>query len=259
MGVDIFSLGQAGFRLTFPGAVLYIDPYLSDYVSETFGEKLKRLVAVPIRPSAIADADWVLITHAHADHADPHTISALAKASPLCRFICPHPVYSILIDAGVSADRIQLADEDWVALGKELSVRAVPAAHLQIERDQDNRLSCVGYLVRHRDKVLYHSGDTIPHPEIFAALDSSRPIDIAMLPVNERNYYRDAAGIVGNMSVREALQMARDLGAATLVPIHWDLFAPNSTPQAEVELIYEYTKPPFELRFIESGASQSFW
>ncbi|MGE4056620.1 MAG: MBL fold metallo-hydrolase, partial [Vicinamibacterales bacterium] len=60
-------------------------------------------------------------------------------------------------------------------------------------------------------------------------------------------YYRDGRGIIGNMSVREAFQMAADLGVTTLVPMHWDLFAPNSVPREELALLYELLRPPFRL------------
>lgn len=246
-------------RLQLSAAVVYIDPYLTDYVADTFGGELARLVPPPVAPHDVGDATWVLVTHAHADHADPTTLAPLAKASPGCRFICPSPVVPILIDAGIDKSRIRLASEQWSEMAPSLSVRAVPAAHTGIERDADGNLSYVGYLLRHQGKSIYHSGDTIPHPEIFEALKRDQPIDVAMLPVNERNYYRDAAGIVGNMSVREACQMATDVAARILVPIHWDLFAPNGTPRAEIELIYGQSVRPFELKMIESGATLALW
>jgi len=68
------------------------------------------------------------------------------------------------------------------------------------------------------------------------------------MPVNERNFYREKRGIVGNMSVREAFQMATDIGVKTLVPTHWDMFAPNSVYKEELNLLYELMRPPFEMR-----------
>jgi L-ascorbate metabolism protein UlaG (beta-lactamase superfamily) len=49
------------------------------------------------------------------------------------------------------------------------------------------------------------------------------------------------------MSVREAFQMAAELGATTLVPIHWDLFAPNSVFREELLLLYDLLRPPFRM------------
>jgi len=50
------------------------------------------------------------------------------------------------------------------------------------------------------------------------------------------------------MSVREAFQMAADIGVKTLVPTHWDMFAPNSVYKEELNLLYELMRPPFEMR-----------
>ena len=73
-------------------------------------------------------------------------------------------------------------------------------------------------------------------------------IDVAFIPVNERNFYREKRGIIGNMSVREAFQMAADIGVKTLVPTHWDMFAPNSVYKEELDLLYKLMRPPFEMR-----------
>jgi L-ascorbate 6-phosphate lactonase len=134
------------------------------------------------------------------------------------------------------------------------SLRAVPAAHTEIHRNLEGELRDVGYLLKMGDTTIYHAGDTIPHPEIFTAL-KGEGIDIAFLPVNERNHYRDAQGIIGNMTLREAFQMATDLGVKTLIPTHWDMFAPNSAFPEEIELLHKLLAPPFELKILHAGQS----
>jgi L-ascorbate metabolism protein UlaG (beta-lactamase superfamily) len=83
---------------------------------------------------------------------------------------------------------------------------------------------------------------------VVASLRRLAPIEIAVLPVNERNYYRDRRGIVGNMSIREAFGLAEEIGARTLVPVHWDMFAPNCVPREEIELACRLLKPACEIR-----------
>jgi L-ascorbate metabolism protein UlaG (beta-lactamase superfamily) len=258
MSLEILGLGQSGVRMAFSDTVVYIDPYLTDRVADVHGPWLSRQLPPPIAPDAVRDARWVLVTHAHADHADPATLGPMATASPEARFVCPPPAVEILTDAGIDRDRIQFAEERWTALSPTVSMRAVPAAHLELERTADGRPACVGYLLEADGRRVYHAGDTVPHPEI-AAVVADRPIDFALLPVNERNYYRDALGIVGNMSVREALQMATEIGASALIPIHWDLFAINSTPRAEIELLHRLLQPELGLRFCASGTSERLW
>ena len=50
------------------------------------------------------------------------------------------------------------------------------------------------------------------------------------------------------MSVREAFQYAEEIGARTVIPIHWDMFEPNSVLPEEIELLYAKLQPDFRLR-----------
>jgi L-ascorbate metabolism protein UlaG (beta-lactamase superfamily) len=236
---------------------MYVDPYLTDYVADRYGEALRRLIPPPCAAHQVTDADWVLVTHAHEDHADPTSLGPLAVASPQARFVCPPPVVGILLEAGIDRSRIERAPSHWLPLTAQVAIRAVPAAHLAIERDENGAPSCVGYLIRAYDRVVYHSGDTIPHPDVIAAVRAEGPIASAFLPVNERNYYRAVQGIIGNMSVREAVQFARDIQARELIPVHWDLFAPNSTPKPEIRLVHELMGGTPALRFCESGLTET--
>lgn len=247
------ALGQAGFRLEADGTVLYIDPYLTDSVAEQFGEALRRVRQAPVRPHQIRDANVVLVTHAHLDHADPATLAPLSQASPTAIFLCPRCVVPILAGSGVSRDRIRVATEDDPFQFARVSVHTVPAAHTAIQRDSDGALECVGFVVRSGQKTVYHSGDTIPDSQIVRAVRAISSIDFAMLPVNERNVYRDRAGIIGNMTVREAFEFAAELGVSTLIPMHWDLFRPNSVYREEIELLFGLLKPPFEMTVLEPG------
>ena len=259
MAPTVTGLGQAGVRLAWPGLTIYVDPYLTDYVADRYGEALRRLIPPPFAAHQITDADWVLVTHAHEDHADPTSLGPLSAASPQARFVCPRSVVTILLDAGIARSRIVLAPLHWLPLARDVAIRAVPAAHLVIERDESGAPSCVGYLMRAGERVVYHSGDTIPHPDVIAAVREEGPIASAFLPVNERNYYREAQGIIGNMSVREAVQFARDIQAGELIPIHWDLFGPNSTPKPEIRLIHELMGGTPAIRFCESGLTEVLW
>jgi L-ascorbate metabolism protein UlaG (beta-lactamase superfamily) len=41
--------------------------------------------------------------------------------------------------------------------------------------------------------------------------------------------------------------MAAEIGVRTLVPMHWDMFAPNSVFREEIELVYGRLNAPFAL------------
>jgi L-ascorbate metabolism protein UlaG (beta-lactamase superfamily) len=52
-------------------------------------------------------------------------------------------------------------------------------------------------------------------------------IDVGLLPINGRDPEREARGIVGNLSEREAAWVAREAAFDLLIPMHYDLFARN--------------------------------
>jgi L-ascorbate 6-phosphate lactonase len=243
-------LGQSGFRFEAAGTVIYVDPYLSDSVAEREGPHLRRQIPIPILPENVIDAHVVCITHAHPDHCDDATLLPLSTASPACCFVCPAEVAEHLVGAlHIPPTRIVVATEAWIDLGSGVRVRAIPAAHPRIERDAQGNARCVGYLFESGGRRVYHSGDCSVDPEQVAILKGLLPIDVAFLPVNERNFYREQLGIIGNMSVREAFGFAADLGVRMVVPMHYDMFQPNAVYPDEIREVYERERPPFSLVF----------
>lgn len=247
------ALGQVGYRFQFGTTVVYVDPYLSDYVERVEGPELRRLFPVPYAPDTVTDADWVLITHAHIDHCDPLTVVPIARGSPRCRFMGPAPVLAVLRAQGLAEACLAPASEtEWLSLGDALKVISVPAAHPTISRTGGGCAHCVGYVIEYGGRRIYHAGDTSLADELLTAIARLAPIEIAFLPVNERNYFRDRRGIIGNMSIREAFGLADELGIRTVVPVHWDMFAPNCVPRREIELAYELLEPAFDMKFYPS-------
>lgn len=245
--IPVQMLGQSGCRLAFPGATVYLDPYLSNSVQVLDAPDLERQIPIPLPPEKVTDADIVLITHAHIDHCDPHTLPRLAQASPQAHFFGPTPVLKQLTEWGIDPVRLDLATEDWIDLVPDLSARAIPAAHPEIERDAQGNLACVGYLLDYAGQRIYLAGDTSARQEIIDALVAHGPIDTAFLPVNEHNFFRGRRGIVGNMSVREAFQFASEIGAKQVVAVHWDMFAINAVDPDEIRLIHQRMNPGFAL------------
>lgn len=240
-------LGQAGFKFEFNGINLFIDPYLSDYVEKMEGPALKRMRAAPLQSSKIIDADFLLITHIHMDHCDPETIMPILSASPQAKIIAPHGVIAFLVQQGMSAERGISVSENTIHISNELSVTSIPAAHPTIQYDDNGHLECVGFIINYQGRKIFHSGDTSPDDYIINALRSVAPIDVALLPINEKNFYRDKEGIIGNMSIREAFGMALDMSAKIVVPMHYDMFKNNMVYLDELAVVYREQRPAFEL------------
>ncbi len=245
--IPIQLLGQSGCKMSFSSATIYLDPYLSNSVQELEAPDLDRLLPVPIPPNEVTDADWVLITHTHIDHCDPHTLPDIAKASPQCQFIGPAPVLKTLETWGIETARLKLSHGSWKTLTTELRIHAVPAAHPEITRDKKGRLSAVGYLLEYAEKRIYLAGDTAVTQELIDYLMAHSPIDSAFLPVNERNFFRDRRNIIGNMSIREAFLLAEETNIRKVIPVHWDMFAENAVYPEEIKAVYRGMAPSFEL------------
>ena len=248
MDIGFKLLGQSGCKLTFSDCVVYVDPYLSNSVEE-IDRELKRLVEIPVLPEEIDDADWVLITHEHMDHCDPETLPVLAEASPSAKFVGPYGVLNALDQWGIDDSRLILAEESWNSISCNIKIHAVPAAHLEVVRNEQGLLECVGYVIDAFGTRIYIAGDTCVCEEVMATLKELVPIHVGILPVNERNYFKEQRGIIGNMSPREAFMLASALDIDLVIPVHWDMFAENSLSPEEISLVYSSIAPRFKLLF----------
>jgi L-ascorbate metabolism protein UlaG (beta-lactamase superfamily) len=222
---------------------------LTDSVAEVEGPAFRRMTPPPIRPEQVEDADLILITHIHQDHCDAATLLPINQASPKCNIICPNEVSIFLLKLGIKSEKITVARGEWITINNKVKILPVLAAHPVIEKDLDNLYRSVGYIIEYGTRRMYHAGDTSPDDELIRTLKEVGDIEVAFLPVNEKNYFRKKKRIIGNMSVREAFEMASELGIRTFVPTHWDLFAPNSVYREEIELLYRLMRSPFQLLF----------
>jgi L-ascorbate 6-phosphate lactonase len=247
--IKLLPLGQVGYRLDIDGTVIYIDPYLSNSVQEKEDKDLNRLFPLPLKPNEIDDADFVLITHFHRDHCDEDTVIPISICSPRCKFIAPKNVVDYLTSIGIDSDKFQCILKDPILLTKSIRLYPTPAAHPNIEYDSNGGWRFLGYILEIKNKRIYHAGDTSLDKLLIDFITKIGRIDLAFIPVNERNYFRESKGIIGNMSVREAFGFAEALGVETLVPTHWDMFESNQVFREEIEILYSKLKPPFKLEF----------
>ncbi len=252
---ELTFLGQSGIVLRTGRLGLCVDPYLSDSVADRHGPEFRRQVPAPVGPEGLTELRWIFLTHAHDDHTDLATLLPLLRSNPGARIVAPRESRDLLVAAGVARDRLTQPGRGWLSLGEGLQVRAVPAAHLELEADPQGEWRYVGYLFRWGHQSLYHAGDTVPHPDLIGELAAEGAPTWALLPVNERNHFRAARGIVGNMTVREAFELADVIGARHVIPLHWDLFAGNSVSPEEIRLIHRLVAPRFELQLLNAGES----
>ncbi len=225
-GVGLAWLGQAGFIVRSAAATALIDPFLSPHDGREYESGLP--------PAGATGIDVVLCTHEHVDHFDAASAPAIAEASPGAVFVVPTPIVDMVTEAGIGSDRVVGVQPGEPTEIAGLSIRAVPAMHGVTMEDaygfgkelSGGLIRFVGYVIDAGGVRLYHAGDTI-HYEAMEDTLRGLAVDLAMLPINGRDPVREARGIVGNLSEREAAWLASAIGAEAVVPMHYDLFARN--------------------------------
>ncbi len=158
--VKFHALMHACIRIQYDGKEIQIDP-------------VSKLGNRSINYAAMPKADYIFVTHEHADHYDAAALKTLSadKTQLVMNKRCADMYGSGKVMA--NGDKLQLAD---------VSVEAVPAYNSTAGREQfhpkgrDN-----GYILTIDGLRIYIAGDTEDIPEMAQIKD----IDIAFLPCNQ--------------------------------------------------------------------------
>jgi L-ascorbate metabolism protein UlaG (beta-lactamase superfamily) len=263
-GVELWWLGQAGFRLRDPagGPVVFCDPYLTS--------SAERRWAAPCDVAALAQADFVLVSHDHVDHLDRPALSA-AAALPGSRFrlVVPKPLADKLAgELQLPPARIIGAQPAERIARDGITIDPVPARHGinvsdaytfgQEIADSHGRVRYLGYVVELGGVRAYHAGDGIPYVGQAERVRALNP-HVALLPINGRDFFRELdLNIVGNMDFREAARLANDIGVDVLVPMHWELFAHNRGFPGDLVTYVADTYPGVSVLVMGRGARFTF-
>ena len=235
----LFYLGQESFLVKYHDTYLLVDPYLSDYVDRnccTETVKWVRKYPAPIKAEELDFIDYVLCTHDHFDHADPETLRILASACPNARFIAPKPIKDTILSYGIQPDRMIGAVADEVLEFDRCSIVPVPAAHEELHRDENGDYMELGYKILLGDISIYHAGDCCIYDGLAERI---LDIDVCMVPVNGRSYYKLRDDIIGNMTAEEAVLLTKEINAGLLIPMHYDLYDVNCiNPAHFVDCLY---------------------
>ena len=235
----LFYLGQEGYLIKYQEKYIVIDPYLSSYVDENCcSETVKwvRNYPAPLKPEDLDFVDYVLLTHEHYDHADPYTLSVIAKCNPKAKFIAPEPIKNTILSYGVAPENMIGALADELIELDSCKVIPIPAAHEELRQDANGNYMDMSYKVLCGDISIYHAGDCCLYDGLTERVMN---IDVLMVPINGRSYYKLRDDIIGNMTVEEALILAKECNADMIVPMHYDLYPINCVNPAHfVDMLY---------------------
>ena len=217
----LWWLGQHSFILKLGGAVLYLDPFLTDLPGRRFPS--------PIRAGDMANAALIFGSHDHADHIDRPVWPAIARTAPRAQFVVPDLLREGLArDLGLAAARLVGLDDGVTVRVGGIEITGVAAAHEFLDPDPaTGRHPHLGFVVRANGCSVYHSGDCCVYEGLQTRLKSLRP-DVMLLPINGRDARRLKAGCIGNMTYQEAADLAGAVAPALAIPAHFDMFEGNT-------------------------------
>ena len=233
----LWFLGQMSFVVKINGVIIYFDPFLNDFTDETGAG---RCYGPPFLPDCGLPADYFICSHNHADHLNLQTLLPQAQTNPKTRFIVPRPFTGLLTGAGVDGSRV-IGAQSGVTLRLEVGLALTPvaAAHTAYETDKNGDDLYLGYVLNGGGCRIYHAGDTVVTPRLVETLKGLGPINIAILPVNGGDWERAGRGIAANMTVEDAVKLARAIDADLSVPAHYDLLGGNAVnPSFFAEAMY---------------------
>ncbi|MCH7725694.1 MAG: MBL fold metallo-hydrolase, partial [Planctomycetes bacterium] len=207
----LWWLGQSGFLIQWQGHHLLLDPYLSDSLTKKYAQTDKphvRMTELVIDPRRLDFVDVVTSSHNHTDHLDGETLIPLLDVNPQLIVLVPEANRLFVADRlDVPPDRLTTVDDGGLVNAGEFTIHAVPAAHEDVERDENGRCRFLGYVIQFGEWTVYHSGDTVRYTGMAERL-CQWSIDVALLPINGHAPERR---VPGNLWGREAAELARDI------------------------------------------------
>jgi L-ascorbate metabolism protein UlaG (beta-lactamase superfamily) len=225
-GIHATWLGHSTVLVKVDGFTILTDPVFSLRVGLNFGPitlGIKRLVAVAAEPVDLPAIDLVLLSHAHMDHFDLPSLRRLERAGT--QVVTAYRT-SDLLRVKRYAHVHELRWNQTVRVGP-VAIRAFQVAHWGARMRSDVYRGYNGYLLNVGQRQILFGGDTA-HTHHFKQLRSSRPIDLAIMPIGAYDPW-----IHVHCNPEQALAMANDAGAEFILPVHHQTFQLSREPKLE--------------------------
>jgi L-ascorbate metabolism protein UlaG (beta-lactamase superfamily) len=217
-GLRAWWLGHASTLIEIDGVRVLTDPVLSERASPFQFIGPKRLHPAPLPLAEWKNIDAVVISHDHFDHLDMDTIRHLAQGGT-------HFYVGLGIGAHLERWHVpdaQIHEMDWweQASIKGVTIVCTPARHYAGRTSMNNSTLWASWMVKGPQHSAYFSGDTGYAGHFKAIRDKLGAPELALIKVGA---YGDTWLDI-HMNPEAAIQAVQDLGATTLLPVHWATF-----------------------------------
>jgi L-ascorbate metabolism protein UlaG (beta-lactamase superfamily) len=216
-------VGHASFLLQTGGMNILLDPVWSDRASPVSFAGPRRVNAPGVAFDQLPPIDAVLVSHAHYDHLDMPTLSALATPHRP-RLITPLGNDSIIraSDNSIAAEAHDWGSKIW--LSPNISVTLAPMRHWSARgiTDRDKALWSA-FIIDTPGGRVYHVADSgYGDGRHFRAAREHGPIKLAILPIGayEPRWFMHE----NHMNPAEAVKAFQDCGAEFALAHHFGTF-----------------------------------
>ncbi len=195
-----------------------------------------RLQEPGIDPANLPPLDAVLVSHMHFDHLSLASLNLVESRTR--RLFVPRGGTVYIPDYSFEVRELPT----WESFEEGgLRVTAVPVKHVGFRYGVDSAWmteSFTGYVLEYHGLTVYFAGDTAYDGDRFRATAARFPsIDLALVPIapiHPRQYMQAT-----HVDPREGLQAFLDLGARTMVPIHYDTLVNGFDAPGEPRAVLE--------------------
>jgi L-ascorbate metabolism protein UlaG (beta-lactamase superfamily) len=217
-------LGHATVLINFYGTWIVTDPALRGRVGVRVPGLLtvgpRRLVRPALAAHELPALDAVLVSHAHMDHCDTGTLARLPRTT---RAVVQH-------GNGDLVRRFRRVDE--LAWGQSVEVggarvESIEVSHWGARKLTDSHRGYGGFLIEKNGRAIVFGGDTAD-TRAFGRLKGRANIVLAMMPIGAYDPY-----IHAHANPEQSWRMAREMGAAYILPMHHSTFRLSREPVGE--------------------------
>lgn len=222
-------LGHASILINFYGKIILIDPVLEPRLGITlprnFNLGTKRDVVPALTVNELGPVDLLLVSHGHVDHFDYPTLRKLQSVSTT---VVTAKNTDFLWEGLVYQDVKELQWGEVVNIDGVM-IKAIKGKHRAARLPWLTGMTANSYLISYGGLNVFYAGDTGYTPIIREQLQGI-PVDIAIVSIANylpKSFEKD------HCTPEQAWQMAKEIGAKWVIPMHWGTFKLSEEPMNE--------------------------